>query len=164
MLAVHLQRNIHSIPLEVKQRAYQTVVRPITEYACTLSSPRTAKGIATVEPVQRRADRFVYNDYKRSIYLGQKFSPAKWTCSRHVALSIIAVLISEIDSRPVLLQVVNEGKVSSSTVCDPSCWLPQVSKLVIAVRAKVTDTPFTSLQDLYTDLTPFDNLSFDKDG
>ena len=67
VLAV-LQRNIHSAPPRVKERAYKTHVRPITEYACAAwtLSPHTAKGIATVESVQRRAARFVYNDYQRS--------------------------------------------------------------------------------------------------
>ena len=63
---VVLQRNIHSVPPKVKERAYQTFVRPITEYAYAVWSPHTAKGIATIESVQRRATRFVFNDYQRS--------------------------------------------------------------------------------------------------
>ena len=42
VLAV-LQHNIHSAPPKVKERAYQTLVRPITEYACAVWSPYTAK-------------------------------------------------------------------------------------------------------------------------
>ena len=51
---------------KVKERAYQTLVRPITEYAYAVWSPHTAKGIATIKSVQRRATRFVFNDYQRS--------------------------------------------------------------------------------------------------
>ena len=65
VLAV-LQRNIHSAPPKVEIRAYQTLERPITEYACAVWCPHTAKGIAIVESVQRRAARFVFNGYQRS--------------------------------------------------------------------------------------------------
>ena len=47
---------------KLKKRAYQVLVRPITEYACTAWSPQ---GIDTIESVQRRESRFVYNDYQR---------------------------------------------------------------------------------------------------
>ena len=50
--------------------------------------------------------RYYYNLYSLSelylsIYPGRKISQAELTNSRHVVLSIIAVLISKTDSRPV---------------------------------------------------------------
>lgn len=40
VLAV-LQRNVHSAALKVKECAYQTLVRPITEYASPAWNPHT---------------------------------------------------------------------------------------------------------------------------
>ena len=61
-----LQCNIHSAPPKVKECAYQTFKRPITEYAGPAWNPHTSKGVATVESVQRWAARFVCNNYQRS--------------------------------------------------------------------------------------------------
>lgn len=47
----------YSIPPEVKERAYETLVRHITEYACTARSPHSVKGIAIVKWVERRSAR-----------------------------------------------------------------------------------------------------------
>ena len=58
-----LQRNIKSCPLQVKESCYKIMVRPIMEYACRVWSPYTKKNIQTFETVQRRAARFVKNDY-----------------------------------------------------------------------------------------------------
>ena len=61
-----------------------------------------------------------------SIYLDWEFSRAELTSSRHAVLSVIAALISETDSRPVsFFRLSMKGEVSSSTVCVPSCRLPQ---------------------------------------
>ena len=58
-----LKRNIKSCPLQVKENCYKIMVRPIMKYACTVWSPYTKKNIQILEPVQRRAARFVNNDY-----------------------------------------------------------------------------------------------------
>ena len=43
-------------PPKVIECAYQTPLRPITEYAIPAWNPHTTKGVATVESVQRRAE------------------------------------------------------------------------------------------------------------
>ena len=43
-------------PPKVIECAYQTPLRPITEYAIPAWNPHTIKGVATVESVQRRAE------------------------------------------------------------------------------------------------------------
>ena len=60
-----LQRNLSSCGRSVKERSYLSLVRPIAEYATVAWSPRTNKGIDCIESVQRRAARFVNNDYSR---------------------------------------------------------------------------------------------------
>ena len=42
------------------------LVRPLAEYATTAWSPHTSKGAAVFESIQRRAARFVQQDYRRT--------------------------------------------------------------------------------------------------
>ena len=58
-----LQRNIKTCPTSVKENCYKIMVRSVMEYACTVCSPHTKKNIQTLETVQRRAARFIKNDY-----------------------------------------------------------------------------------------------------
>ena len=60
-----LQRNINICPEAIKTLCYQVFVRPIVEYASTVSDPSTEKNIKSVENVQRQAARFVKSDYRR---------------------------------------------------------------------------------------------------
>ena len=59
-----LRRNIRECTPEVKAGAYKAMVRPILDYASTVWDPTQAKKIGELEQVQRRAARFVYNDYR----------------------------------------------------------------------------------------------------
>ena len=61
-----LQRNLSSWDRAIKSRAYASLVRPIVEYASVAWSPHTAKDISAIESIQRRAARFVFNDYSRN--------------------------------------------------------------------------------------------------
>ena len=58
-----LRRNIHSCPKEVKAAAYTTLVRPSIEYASSVWDPHTRNNIHQLEAIQRRAARFVYNNF-----------------------------------------------------------------------------------------------------
>jgi len=55
-----LQHNLHNCPTSVKANYYKSLVNPILEYAW---APQTEKDILSTESVQRRAARFVFNDY-----------------------------------------------------------------------------------------------------
>ena len=58
-----LRRKIHSCPKEVKAAAYTTLVRPSIEYASSVWDPYTRNNIHQLEAIQRRAARFVYNNF-----------------------------------------------------------------------------------------------------
>jgi hypothetical protein len=45
--------------LRIKEQAYQTLVRPLVEYASTVWNPYTKIEINKIEAVQRRAARYV---------------------------------------------------------------------------------------------------------
>ena len=65
-----LRRNIKDCPATLKETAYFSMVRSILEYSCAVWDPHKAKNINNIENVQRRAARFVKNDYR--IYLKEE--------------------------------------------------------------------------------------------
>ena len=73
-----LQRNIKSCPLQVKENCYRIMVRPIMEYASTVWSPHTKKNIQILEAVQRRAARFVKNDYSNFSSVTAMMQDLEW--------------------------------------------------------------------------------------
>lgn len=61
-----LRRNLKTCPRKIKENAFTTLVRPVLEYGAAVWDPRLSKDIASIEMVQRRAARFVTNDYTRT--------------------------------------------------------------------------------------------------
>ena len=60
-----LRRNLYSCPMSTKINCYKALVKPVLDYAATVWSPYTQKDIDMVEQVQRRAARFIFNNYSR---------------------------------------------------------------------------------------------------
>ena len=58
-----LQRNLHNCPRSTKALCYQTLVRPLLEYASVVWDPATKDSINRLEAVQRGAARLVFNNY-----------------------------------------------------------------------------------------------------
>ena len=47
-----LQRNLHQLPRKSKAQCYQTLVRPLMEYACTIWDPYNKENINKLKAVQ----------------------------------------------------------------------------------------------------------------
>ena len=58
-----LRRNIHACTKEVKAAAYTTLVRPSIKYSSSVWDPYTRNSIHQLEAIQRRAARFVFNNF-----------------------------------------------------------------------------------------------------
>ena len=58
-----IKRNLYSCPRNIKANAYLTLVRPLLEYSSSVWDPYTVSLSNKVDKIQRRAARFVYNDY-----------------------------------------------------------------------------------------------------
>ena len=67
-----LQRNINRCPKAIIMLCYQMFVRPIVEYVST------QKNIKSVENVQRKASRFVKNDYRRHSSVTTMLKSLNW--------------------------------------------------------------------------------------
>ena len=59
------QRNLAYCPRDLTVKCYQTYIRPIIEYAAVVWSPHTQSSTDAVEMLQRKAARFVCNDFAR---------------------------------------------------------------------------------------------------
>jgi hypothetical protein len=57
------RRNLHNCSEEVKRRAYTTLTRPHLEYGSAVWDPIYKTQITELQKVQRRAARFIKNDY-----------------------------------------------------------------------------------------------------
>ena len=58
-----IKRNVKTRNEQVKQLAYKTLVRPQVEYASSVWNPHTDQNILKLEMIQRRAARWVKNNY-----------------------------------------------------------------------------------------------------
>ncbi|XP_072018459.1 uncharacterized protein [Amphiura filiformis] len=58
-----IKRNFYSCPKSTKEAAYRFLVRPLLEYSSAAWDPHTKDSINQIEMIQKRAARFVFNDY-----------------------------------------------------------------------------------------------------
>jgi len=73
-----LRRNLNIGSMHMKTLAYQSLVRPRIEYACTVWDPHTKQDIQRLEMVQRRAARFVSNRYRNRSSVGDMLERLEW--------------------------------------------------------------------------------------
>ena len=73
-----LQRNIKIASIETKTLAYQSLVRSQLEYAATVWSPWQSYLIQNIEKIQRRAARYVSNNYSPYISVTQLLQSLGW--------------------------------------------------------------------------------------
>ena len=79
-------RNLHMCSKEVKNSAYNMIVRPHLEYSSTCWNPYTKRNIDKLEAVQHRAARFVLNfyDYHPTADLSVKIQKTlQWDSLQH---------------------------------------------------------------------------------
>ena len=86
-----IKRNLWNCPKSVKETAYTTLVRPKLQYACSAWDTHHQKAKAALERVQRKAARFVTENYDRSASMTAMLQDQKWdtleAMRRHTRLS-----------------------------------------------------------------------------
>lgn len=74
-----LRRNLRISSPRLKETAYQTLVRPLLEYASTVWDPYTENNIHRLEMVQRRAARYVLSRYRNTSSVSDMYTQLQWT-------------------------------------------------------------------------------------
>ena len=66
------------LQLSIKEKAYKVFVRPLLEYAASVSDPYSQKNTAKIEAVQRRAVRFVLNRFRNTSSVNNMLEALGW--------------------------------------------------------------------------------------
>jgi hypothetical protein len=74
-----LKRNLNISSWNLKEKAYQSLVRPILEYACTTWDPYRQNNKHRSEMVQRGAARYVKNRYHNTSSVSEIIWQLQWT-------------------------------------------------------------------------------------
>ncbi|MCP3851268.1 MAG: hypothetical protein GY694_13660, partial [Gammaproteobacteria bacterium] len=74
-----IKRNLKYCNSHFKETAYISLVRSLLEYSCTVWDPHQEEYIQKIEKVQRRAARFVQNDYRRYSSVTDMMNNLGWT-------------------------------------------------------------------------------------
>ena len=100
-----LKRNIRSASQAAKATAYKTFVCPIVEYAAKTWAPSTDTNTNKIEMVQRRAARFVTNDYGRKSSVTEMIADLGWDTLQKrrdfARLNMMYLIVYNLDEIPV---------------------------------------------------------------
>ena len=92
-------------PSHVKNSSYTTYVRPTLDYACSVWSPYHQHNISKIEMVQRRAARFVTNNYDWNASVTDMLQHLQWEPlqdrrNNFRAITMYKIVNNLIDSSP----------------------------------------------------------------
>ena len=73
-----IRRNLKNCPKIFKEKAYISLVRPVLEYGCITWDPHTKQDSDRLEGIQRRAARFVSNNYGRHSSVSNMMRALNW--------------------------------------------------------------------------------------
>jgi ribonuclease P/MRP protein subunit RPP40 len=73
-----LRRNLNSCPAPLREVAYSSLVRTNLEYSSPVWDPYLKSDITKLEAVQRRAARFVMNDFRRESSVSSMLQTLNW--------------------------------------------------------------------------------------
>jgi hypothetical protein len=101
-----LRRNLKRCPKEVKERAFNAMVRPHLEYTSAVWDPHTKDNIKKLDMVQRRGARFVLNRYQRRDSPTQMLKELKWPTPDRRRTESRLILLYKIVYRLVAVPVI----------------------------------------------------------
>jgi hypothetical protein len=73
-----IRRTLGRCSKEVRETAYNTLVRPQLEYATSAWNPHTDRNVRIIESVQRQAARFVSHNYDRTASVSEMLTDLGW--------------------------------------------------------------------------------------
>ena len=73
-----LNRNLKGCPKKLRDTAYISLIRPILEYSCSVWHPHKKSNKDKIEKVQRRAARFVSNNFRHKASVSEMLHDLGW--------------------------------------------------------------------------------------
>ena len=73
-----LNRNLKGCPKKLRDTAYISLIRPALEYSCSVWHPHKKSNKDKIEKVQRRAARFVSNNFRRKASVSEMLHNLGW--------------------------------------------------------------------------------------
>ena len=105
-----LRRNLQIQQKHIKSNAYKTLVRPQIEYASTVWDPFTQENQNKIEMVQRRAARFVCNNYSREASVTAMLDELGWRSLKQRRTDQRLIMLYKIVNNLIEVDIVNELK------------------------------------------------------
>ena len=102
-----LRRNLKIPSIRIKEQAYQTLVRPLVEYASSVWDPYTKTEINKIEAVQRRAARYVINNHRNRSSVSNMLQRLKWRPLENRRKDARLVMMYKIDRELVAISKEN---------------------------------------------------------
>ena len=75
---VFLNRNLKGCPKKLRDTAYISLIRPALEYSCSVWHPHKKSNKDKTEKVQRRAARFVSNNFRHKASVSEMLHDLGW--------------------------------------------------------------------------------------
>ena len=97
--------NVTTSSIKAKTLAYQSLVRPQLEYSATVWHPHTEDLTKTLEMVQRRAARYVLNQYARTASVTAMLRRLEWELLQHRRMKLRLTLMYKIINQLVAIPV-----------------------------------------------------------
>jgi hypothetical protein len=113
-----LRRNLQNCPRTLKETAYKTLVRSITEYSCTVWNPHLKGDISTLEAVQRRAARFVMHNYSWESSVTEMMETLGWQSLEQRRREARLVLMYKVVHG--LVAIPHQGHIEQNKLCTRS--------------------------------------------
>ena len=73
-----LNRNLKGCPKKLRDTAYISLIRPALEYSCSVWHPHKKSNRDKIEKVQRRAARFVLNNFRHKASVSEMLHDLRW--------------------------------------------------------------------------------------
>ena len=73
-----LNRNLKGCPKKLRDTAYISFIRPVLEYSCSVWHPHKKSNKDKIEKVQRRAARFISNNFRHKANVSEMLHNLGW--------------------------------------------------------------------------------------
>ena len=152
-----IERNVRGTSQKLRQQAYFSFVRPHLEYCCTVWNPYIKKDVNKIENIQRRAVRFVLNNYNQRGSVSALINHLCWNSPEKRTQLSCLLLMSRIQNQLIAI--------NGNHYLTPMLLTCPVQGIIIQVYIRLSQivfrfTAILSSHELCSGGTPFPGMSW----